>query len=84
MENLTDYSYPVHRSIMKRQLLFGVPFIYLITVALGTLIILMDFKLLAIIPVSISLVLIMREITKKDEYLLEIFLESLLQPDYLD
>lgn len=79
-----DYSYPVHRSIMKRKLIFGVPMIPLIIIAILTLIILMDFKFWGIIPFSLFIILIMREITKKDEYLLDVFLSSLLQPDYLD
>lgn len=81
---MEEYTIPVHRSIMKRQLIFGVPFVPLLIIALGTILILMNFKILAIIPVSLFLIYVMREITKKDEFLLEIFLESLMQPDYLD
>ena len=83
MESLTDYSYPVHRSIMKRRLLFGVPFIPAMIVILLAGIIFMDFKLIAVIPIAIFIIYVMKEITKKDEYLLETFLEGLLQPDNL-
>lgn len=81
---MEEYTIPVHRSIMKRKLIFGVPFVPLMIIGLGTILILMNFKLLAIIPLSLLLIYIMREITKKDEFLLENFLGSLLQPDYLD
>ncbi len=83
-EDEKDYSYPVHRSIMKRQLIFGVPTVPLIIVVITTFIILIDFKVIAIIPFSVLIILLIREITKKDEYLLEIFLQSLLQPDELE
>ena len=83
-EKITDYSYPVHRSIMKRQLIMGVPLIPLVIIVLATIIIVLDFKLWIILPFSAILIYIMKEITKKDEYLLEIFLNSLLEPDHLE
>ena len=82
-KNIRDYKYPVHRSIMKRQLVMGVPLIPLVIIVLLTIIIVMDFKLW-IIPINGLLLYIMKEITKKDEYLLEIFLNSLLEPDHLE
>ena len=82
-ETLEDYAFPVHRSIMKRQLLFGVPFIPFIVIVIVTAIIVMDLRVWQIIPFSVLAVIIMRMITKKDEYALEIFLSSLFEPDYL-
>lgn len=78
------FSYKVHKSIIHRKLIFGVPFVPGVIIILLTIIVLMDFKWLPIIPISLLLIYIMREITKHDEFLLEIFLEHLLQPDYLD
>ena len=69
---------------MKRQLVMGVPLIPLVIIVLLTIIIVMDFKLWIIIPINGLLLYIMKEITKKDEYLLEIFLNSLLEPDHLE
>ena len=69
---------------MKRQLVMGVPLVPLVIIALLTIIIVMDFKLWIIIPINGLLLYIMKEITKKDEYLLEIFLNSLLEPDHLE
>ncbi len=83
-KDIRDYKYPVHRSIMKRQLVMGVPLVPLVIIALLTIIIVMNFKLWIIIPINGLLLYIMKEITKKDEYLLEIFLNSLLEPDHLE
>ena len=81
-----DYSYKVHRSILKRQLIGGIPVVPFVLIIGITVIILMDskMKLAGIIPIAIILLYLIREITKKDEYLVEIFLQSLLQPDWLD
>ena len=83
-EKITDYSYPVHRSIMKRQLIMGVPLIPLVIIVFATILIVLDFKLWIILTFRAILIYIMKEITKKDEYLLEIFLNSLLEPDHLE
>lgn len=84
MKNLNDYSYPVHKTLLKRKLLMGIPIVPFIIIALTTLIILMDFKILAIIPIGIGLLWIVREITKKDDYLLDIIINSLSEPDFIN
>lgn len=85
-ETEEDYSYKVHRSIIKRQLIAGIPMLPFILIIGITMIILMDskMKLVGIIPIAIILLYLIKEITKKDEYLVEIFLQSLIQPDILD
>ena len=85
-ETEEDYSYKVHRSIRKRQLIAGIPMLPFILIIGITMIILMDskMKLVGIIPIAIILLYLIKEITKKDEYLVEIFLQSLIQPDILD
>lgn len=84
MNTLQDYSYTVHRTLLKRKLLMGIPTVPFIIIALTTVIILMDFKIIAIIPIGIGLLWIVREITKKDEYLLDIILNSLSEPDFIN
>lgn len=84
MNTLQDYSYAVHRTLLKRKLLMGIPTVPFIIIALTTVIILMDFKIIAIIPIGIGLLWIVREITKKDEYLLDIILNSLSEPDFIN
>ena len=68
---------------MKRKLIFGIPLIPLIIVIFITALIFIGTESLSVIPFSFFLLVIMREITKRDEYLLESFLQSLFEPDYL-
>lgn len=80
----TDYSSPVYKSIMKRRLTLGIPLIPLFIIILITVVCFIALESLIMIPFAILAILILRAITKKDEYALEIFLESLLQPDELN
>lgn len=79
-----DYSYPVYKSLMKRRLTLGIPLIPLFIIILVTVVCFIALESLIMIPFAILAILILRAITKKDEYALEIFLESLLQPDELN
>lgn len=84
MEQEKDYSYSVYRSLMKRKLVMGVPLVPLLVVIFLTAIFFIALESLVIVPFSILMIIIMKMITKNDEYLLEIFLSSLLQPDSLN
>lgn len=79
-----NYSIPVYKSLMKRRLTLGVPLVPLLVIILVTVVFFIALESLIMIPFSIIAVLILREITKKDEYALEIFIDSLLQPDELN
>lgn len=78
-----DYSYPVYKSLMKRKLTLGIPLIPLLIIAVITLVTFIALESLVMVPIAIIAVLILRSITKKDEYAIEIFFSSLLQPDEL-
>lgn len=80
----TDYSSPVYKSIMKRRLTLGIPLLPLFIIILITVVCFIALESLIMIPFAILAILILRTITKKDEYALEIFLESLMQPDELN
>ena len=76
-----DFSIPVYKSLMKRKLTLGVPLVPLLIIALLTVVTFIALESLIMIPIAIIAILILRSITKKDEYAIEIFLSSLLQPD---
>ncbi len=78
-----DYSMPVYKSLMRRKLTLGIPLVPLLIIALVTVIFFIAFESLIMVPIAVITVLILRAITKKDEYAIEIFLSSLLQPDEL-
>ena len=79
----TDYSMPVYKSLMKRKLTLGIPLVPLLIIALTTVVTFIALESLIMVPIAIVAILILRTITKKDEYAIEIFLSSLLQPDEL-
>ena len=79
-----NYSIPVYKSLMKRRLTLGVPLVPLLVIILVTVVFFIALESLIMIPFSVIAVLILREITKKDEYALEIFIDSLLQPAELN
>lgn len=79
-----DYSIPVYKSLMKRRLTLGIPLIPLFIILLVTVVFFIALETLVMIPFAVLAIMILRAITKKDEYSLEIFLESLLQPDELN
>lgn len=79
-----NYSIPVYKSLMKRRLTLGVPLVPLLIIILVTVVFFIALESLIMIPFAVIAVLILREITKKDEYALEIFIDSLLQPDELN
>lgn len=79
-----NYDIPVYRSLMKRKLTLGIPTVALLIILLATVVVFLTFETLAMIPFAIIAIIILRKITKKDEYLIEIFLNSLLQPDELN
>lgn len=79
----TDYSMPVYKSLMKRKLTLGIPLVPLLIIALTTVVTFIALESLIMVPIAIIAILILRAITKKDEYAIEIFLSSLLQPDEL-
>ena len=81
--DLTAFSIPVRRSIIHRDLWLGLPFIPLIALVFITIIMVLSFRQIAFLPIYVLLWFILRGITKKDEWLLDIILSSLFQPDNL-
>lgn len=82
--DIRDFSIPVHRSIMKRDLYFGIPLIPLVLLGFITILMVFNFGQIAFCGVSAVLWIVLKVLTDKDEYLLDIILSSLLQPDYLE
>lgn len=78
-----DYSANVYRSLMKRKLIFGVPLVPLLLVIFITSLCFIALESVWVIPLGILSIVFMRVISKKDEYLLENFLFSIMESDYL-
>lgn len=68
---------------MKRQLFLGVPFVPLMVLLFFTIVIVLNFQQYYFLLISALLWYALKVLTDKDEFLLEIFLQSLIQPDML-
>jgi type IV secretory pathway VirB3-like protein len=81
--SVRDYETPVHRSLIQRDLILGIPPMgMLILLVLGVLTI-YYLKQLYFAVVIAALYIVMRVLTKKDANLLDIIIEHVSQKDYL-
>lgn len=81
--SVRDYSVPVHRSLLQRDLILGIPpigLLLLLIVGVFTIYILEQYYFAFIIAGSFF---VMRYFTKKDPYLIDILVEHVNQKDYL-
>lgn len=81
--SVRDYSVPVHRSLMQRELILGIPalgMLALLLVAVFTMYILQQYYFGIFIAI---LYVVMRILTKKDPYLIDILIEHVNQKDFL-
>jgi type IV secretory pathway VirB3-like protein len=76
-----DYSRKVHRSLLQRELVAGVPQIGLFIVFLFGLIFVYGFEMYFMLVPIIALYIIMRVLTKKDPWLIDIVIDSVFQKD---
>jgi len=81
--SVRNYSVTVHRSLMQRELVLGIPptgMLILLLVGIFTMYILKQYYFGIIIA---ALYVVMRVLTKKDPYLIDILIEHVNQKDYL-
>lgn len=80
---MRPFSQIVHRSLLQRDLMGGIPQNGLLLLFILGVIFIYGFKFyLMAIPIAI-LYLIMRSMTKKDNYLIDIMIENIRQKDVL-
>jgi type IV secretory pathway VirB3-like protein len=82
-KKIFDFAIPVRRSVIHRDLMLGIPFIPFILLAFITIFMVFSFQQYAFLIITVTSWFILRQITKSDEWLLDIVLSSLLQPDEL-
>jgi type IV secretory pathway TrbD component len=81
--NAREFSLPVHRSLMQRELILGVPAMgILVLLLLGAFFMYILEQYLAGIPIA-GVYMLMRYFTKQDPYMIDILLEHLNQKDIL-
>jgi len=82
-KKIYDYAIPVRRSIIHRDLWLGIPFIPLMILGFTTILMVFTFGQIAFLVVTVISWFALKHITKQDEWLLDIVVTSLLQPDEL-
>ena len=82
-KKIIDFAIPVRRSVIHRDLMLGIPFMPFILLAFVTIFMVFSFQQYAFLVITVFSWFILRQITKNDEWLLDIVLSSLLQPDDL-
>jgi type IV secretory pathway VirB3-like protein len=82
-KKIYDFAIPVRRSVIHRDLMLGIPFIPFVLLAFVTIFMVFSFQQYVFLVITAVSWFILRQITKNDEWLLDIVLSSLLQPDEL-
>ena len=77
-----DYAIPVHRSLLKRDLILGVS-TTLVILFCATVIVVLGFNFYWFLIVTGIALSVVRLMTKKDEYYVEILLNTVNEPDEL-
>jgi len=82
-KKIQDYAIPVRRSVIHRDLWIGIPFVPLLALGFITILMVFTFSQFAFLVITVISWFILKQITKNDEWLLDIVMTSLLQPDEL-
>jgi type IV secretory pathway VirB3-like protein len=82
-KKIIDFSIPVRRSVIHRDLMLGIPFIPFVLLSFITIFMVFSFQQYVFLVITAASGFILRQITKSDEWLLDVVLSSLLQPDEL-
>ena len=81
MKKMIGYSRKVHRSLLQRELMGGVPEIGLFLLLMLGLVFVFGLELYFMIVPIIILYIIMRVLTKRDPYMIDIVIDNIFQKD---
>jgi len=83
MVDMSQYKKPVHRSLLQREMVGGIPQLGLLLLFMLGLIFIYGLQLyLTIIPI-VLIYFVMRHLTKKDQWFIDIVLDNIKQKDRL-
>jgi len=83
MVDMTDFKAPVHRSLLQREMLGGVPQAGLLILLMLGLVFVYGLEMyFAIIPI-VLLYFVMRHMTKLDQWFIDMLLDNIMQKDKL-
>jgi len=81
--SVKDYSQTVHRSLLQRDLILKIPAMGMLVLLLLSVFVVYELKQYWFAVVIAVLYVVMRIMTKKDPYLIDIIIEHVNQKDYL-
>jgi len=83
MVDMSRHKQPVHRSLLPREMMAGVPQAGLLFILMLALVFIYGFEIyIAAVPLAL-LYLVMRHLSKKDQWSIDNFLEYVMQKDKL-
>jgi len=83
MIDMSQYKQPVHRSLLQREMLGGVPQAGLLIIFLLGLVFVYGLQMyIALVPIAL-LYFVMRHLSSKDQWFIDIVLENIMQKDKL-
>jgi type IV secretory pathway TrbD component len=83
MADLRSFSRPVHRSLLQRELLGGVPQAGLLLLFVLSVVFIYGLQLYFMIVPMVILFFVMRSLTARDQWLIDIVLDNIQQKDVL-
>jgi type IV secretory pathway TrbD component len=81
MVDMRPYARPVHRSLLERTLMAGIPQAGVFILFLLAVVFVYGMRLYFMLAVIVILYFVMRALTKKDPWLIDIVLENISQKD---
>jgi type IV secretory pathway VirB3-like protein len=78
---MRNYSKKVHRSLLQRDLMFGVPTLGLVLVVVLFMMFVYLLKIYFMIAFIVVLYIVMRHLTSKDPWMIDMLLENIQQQE---
>ena len=83
MVDMSGYKQPVHRSLLQREMIGGVPQAGLLILFILGLVFIYGLEMyFTVVPIAL-LYFVMRHLTKKDQWFIDTVLENIMQKDRL-
>jgi type IV secretory pathway VirB3-like protein len=81
MVDMSQYKQPVHRSLLPREMIAGIPQAGLFLIFFMSIIFVYGLRLyITVVPIAL-LYFVMRHLTKKDQWFIDIVLTNIMQKD---
>ena len=81
MVDMRGHAKKVHRSLLQRDLMFGVPTLGLVLVVILFMMFVYFLKMIFMIPVIVILYVVMRHLTSRDPWMVDMMLDNVGQKD---